>query len=169
MLYGFLMNNPVSVRGEFLDADAISRDASPTDFVPCFGTKMPGINYVVRPGAYAVIFDGAGAVAAVAGPGGYYLPGGGIESGESEEEAVRRELMEECSASIEILEFLGQATDYLHAGAEGAYFEKRGGFFRARFVSTPTAVEWISQEEVSRIFRQGGHVWAVTRCVEKNS
>jgi ADP-ribose pyrophosphatase YjhB (NUDIX family) len=37
----------------------------------------------------------------------YWLPGGGVESGESPEEALQRELLEEADALIEALVYLG--------------------------------------------------------------
>jgi len=54
-------------------------DIQPT---PCFGDKVADKNYIVRPGAYAVIFDSTNRVAAIPGTTGYFLPGGGLEKGE---------------------------------------------------------------------------------------
>lgn len=38
----------------------------------------------------------------------YVIPGGGIEEGETEEETVVRELQEEMSVEVEIVDFLGK-------------------------------------------------------------
>jgi 8-oxo-dGTP pyrophosphatase MutT (NUDIX family) len=42
----------------------------------------------------------------------WYLPGGGIKRGETLEQAVRREALEECGARLGPLELLGAYTDF---------------------------------------------------------
>jgi 8-oxo-dGTP pyrophosphatase MutT (NUDIX family) len=58
---------------------------------------------------YALAFDGAGDMLLV-GDGAssdYWLPGGGVEAGESATEALERELLEEAAATILTLSYLG--------------------------------------------------------------
>lgn len=74
------------------------------------------MNQPQRRGAIAVIVRDDGAVLAiersstVRAPGRYCFPGGGIEEGESEEEAVRRELREELAVDVEPVRRLWQST-----------------------------------------------------------
>jgi 8-oxo-dGTP diphosphatase len=56
--------------------------------LPVFGTKLPGASYRLRPGVYALVFDELGRVALVHEEGEWYLPGGGIEAGETSEQAL---------------------------------------------------------------------------------
>jgi 8-oxo-dGTP pyrophosphatase MutT (NUDIX family) len=61
-------------------------------------------------GAYALIEDAEGRVLLVrAANGRFYLPGGRIEPSESAEQALAREVAEECGRSIRLLEPLGEA------------------------------------------------------------
>ena len=132
-----------------------------------FGIKLANFDYCIRNGVYAVIRNDT-AVAAVQGLSGYFLPGGGVEVGESSEETLRRELQEECDASIEISSLIGEATDYLFSAAEERHFEKRGTFYLARFLTKPNEnLVWIPLQDISKLFRQAGHVWAITQSIEK--
>lgn len=45
--------------------------------IPCFGVAVPGTDYVLRPGGYALLRSNAGTVAVVETPQGHFLPGGG--------------------------------------------------------------------------------------------
>jgi len=58
---------------------------------------------IVRPAAYAVIVaDGKLLLLCLRPTGKYHLPGGGIEPGETAEEAARREVAEETGIEIEV-------------------------------------------------------------------
>ncbi|MBZ2404941.1 NUDIX domain-containing protein [Liquorilactobacillus hordei] len=68
-----------------------------------FGNKNIGVNYFVRKGAYAVIFRNQnrseiGLIRTHEQQ--YFLPGGGIEKGETAEDALIREMLEETGYSI---------------------------------------------------------------------
>ncbi|MDE1824763.1 MAG: NUDIX domain-containing protein [Candidatus Micrarchaeota archaeon] len=71
-------------------------------------------NYRFRRAARAVVFDGNGNVALMHIPELNYhkLPGGGIERGESVEEALRREVLEEVGYRIKIGKPLGIIIEY---------------------------------------------------------
>jgi 8-oxo-dGTP pyrophosphatase MutT (NUDIX family) len=61
-------------------------------------------------GAYALIHDQEGRVLLVrAGNGRFYLPGGRIEPGETGEQALAREVEEECGLSVHVTAPLGEA------------------------------------------------------------
>jgi hypothetical protein len=53
-----------------------------------FGNKLDGIDYIVRPGAYAVIEGNDKRIALIETGNGYFLPGGGIDAGETEGEQL---------------------------------------------------------------------------------
>ena len=56
-----------------------------------FGTPKPGQNYIDRPGVYGFLRNDSGLVAVVETSTGVFLPGGGVDPGENEEQALRRE------------------------------------------------------------------------------
>jgi 8-oxo-dGTP pyrophosphatase MutT (NUDIX family) len=64
--------------------------------LPHFGERLAGQIYQYRPGVYAVVFVADQRVAAVKNKhGNYFLPGGGAEPGETMEETLRSEMLEE--------------------------------------------------------------------------
>ena len=102
--------------------------------IPQFGTKIPGCDYVLRPGSYGVIRNQSGGVAVVFTPLGVFLPGGGREAGESDEAALLREVMEECGLHIQISHRIGVADELVFAEEERCHFRKRCTFFAAELM-----------------------------------
>lgn len=146
------------------------RDAMPWVGEPEFGRRDPGVAYRDRPGAYALMFDDAGHIAVVETPQGCYLPGGGLEAGESDEDALHREVREECGLDCAIVCPLGVAIEYVHAVAEAAWFRKRGMFFLIRPGDVIDAVtepdhrlHWLDPGEAVDRLRHGSQKWAVSR------
>lgn len=76
-----------------------------------FGVPEPGRCYHDRVGAYLIAMR-AGLIALIQTPRGYFLPGGGIEPGESPEACIRRELMEEAGYDVKITGPVGTADSY---------------------------------------------------------
>ncbi|MEK7831117.1 MAG: NUDIX domain-containing protein [Acidobacteriota bacterium] len=99
---------------------------------PRFGSFNPEVEYRRRPGVYAVIFDERGRFASAKSLKTFFLPGGGIEEGESREEALAREVREECACEVEIGKFLGSAIQYF-TGKEGVHWEFHCSYFAAEF------------------------------------
>ena len=67
-----------------------------------FGNKKEEINYIDRIGAYAIIFSKDNKVAVAKTSTGYFLLGGGVENGETDEECIKRECLEEAGISVEV-------------------------------------------------------------------
>ena len=129
---------------------------------------MPGVEYRVRPGAYAVILARSKRVAVVKHFGLYYLPGGGVEGDETLLECLYREVREETGWSIEAIRELGWADEVISASDRGLYLIKRGLFVEARLApgSDPDAVGqhhklWVNLEELRAGAAHESHIWAV--------
>ncbi|HYF10241.1 MAG TPA: NUDIX domain-containing protein [Candidatus Paceibacterota bacterium] len=132
-----------------------------------FGTKTPGKEYRDRPGAYALILRDDGLIASVKGRSSdrLHLPGGGIDEGESEEEALKREVKEEMSREVERCEFVGEAAQYTDASLHGDV-NKLCSYFRAELIPGPDGEGdrvtcWVTPEEFAKRAKHEAHVWAV--------
>lgn len=79
-----------------------------------FETSQDAIKYEVRKAARAVLLDDKGRIALMnVGADGYYkLPGGGLERGETLEEALQREVLEEVGARLVIQDEIGVVLEY---------------------------------------------------------
>src|SRR5215510_6377134 len=87
-----------------------------------FGAQIEGHAYHARRAVYAVIRDSKGRVAAVRSRGNLFLPGGGIEGGETPEQALVREVEEECAQRLSIAKKIGEALQYFYAPSDDKYF-----------------------------------------------
>lgn len=131
--------------------------SSPTP--PVFGTRLPHLVYHARPGAYALVFDAAGRVALVNEEHDWYLPGGGLEPGETHEQALVREVREECTCGVLIEAHFADALEHL-VTRTGRPLEVQARYFRARFVGAPTA-HWLTPAEACTRLRRQSDAWAV--------
>ena len=136
-----------------------------------FGEQIRGVYYIDRPGAYAIIQDGANAIALVGTQQGYLLPGGGVEPNEGLEAALQREIVEELGYRSSIGEKICHAVQYLYSEAEHDYFRKVGHFFRATLtekVCEPTEMNhelvWCSPDEALRKLAQEFQAWAIRQA-----
>jgi 8-oxo-dGTP diphosphatase len=139
--------------------------------IPSFGRAPAGVPVVRRPSAYAVVSDGHGRIAVVRTPGsGRFLPGGGIEAGESAGQTIVREAREECGLELRPGGSLGFAEEIVHAPGEGAWFAKQGAFLAAepRRAAAPPgepghALEWRTPAEAVALLAPASHRWIVQR------
>jgi 8-oxo-dGTP diphosphatase len=136
---------------------------------PIFGERRPGTIYIDRPSAYGVIADEHGRLAVIRTERDrLYLPGGGIEDGESAEQALRREVWEECGRQVDELVWLCAADEYVETPREGRSYLKHGAFFLATLhaapIATPesgTTLLWLSPAEAARQLAPRSHRWIV--------
>ena len=129
-----------------------------------FGTQGGGHTYQRRRAVYAVIRDRQGRVAAVRYRRHLFLPGGGIEAGESPEQALVREVEEECAQRLHIAGKIGEALQYFYAPADDKYFAMHAIFYTGAFLGqTPGQAEypvvWMFPDDKVPFFH-ASHLWA---------
>jgi 8-oxo-dGTP diphosphatase len=137
-----------------------------------FGTRIENISYVERPGVYAIIRNGSAEIAVVRTKKGYFLPGGGVDSGEEFESALKREIVEEIGYHSEIGEKIGTAAQYIMAASEKRHYKKIGHFYLATLgpkISDTTEHElvWLSPDESFEMLSRPYQVWAVQEVCKR--
>ena len=141
---------------------------------PVFGSPPAGAPAVVRPSAYGVVIDAAGNIAVVRTPQGLFLPGGGIEPGETPRAAVAREVLEECGLDVRVGSWAVRAVDFVYSPTEHTHFEKRSTFFDAHPSGRLTAaqepdhhLEWIPPRVAVASLAHPSHRWAVEEWLDR--
>jgi 8-oxo-dGTP diphosphatase len=130
-----------------------------------FGAQVDGHTYHARRAVYAVIPDSDGRVAAVRYRRYLFLPGGGMEGGETPEHALMREVEEECAQRLHIAKKIGEALQYFYAPSEDKYFAMHAVFYAGTFLGqTPGQAEypvvWVFPDAKAQFFH-ASHLWAV--------
>ncbi len=141
------------------------------DDVPIFGKVLPGVTYRPRPGAYGIVRDAAKRIAVLRTEKGLYLPGGGCDPGESLEETLLRELVEECQWEVGIRHRVGAALEYVYAEGEG-YFRKECTFYEAEVVKGSLDgpdIVWLEPGEAAERLKFGSQRWAIreAQCLQE--
>jgi 8-oxo-dGTP pyrophosphatase MutT (NUDIX family) len=100
------------------------------------------------------------------------LPGGGIETGETPEQAVFREVIEECRLDIRLLSRLADASQLVHSQAALTYIEKSSMFFaavveghRPGLPEPDHEVLWVGFDEAASLVSHESHRWALRHNV----
>ena len=131
-----------------------------------FGARAPGAVYVDRPGAYGVAAAGERIAVVKTKAGRLFLPGGALQAGETNEDALAREVLEECGWAVQILGEIGRATQFVFVPGEG-HFAIRAIYFRMalsrrRAEHSEHELVWFpATEALSRLARESD-VWAVS-------
>lgn len=143
-----------------------------------FGQWVAGVEYIPRPGAYAVSINAAGWVAVVriqrAPLEWYVLAGGGIERGESAAQAVVREVREETGLAVEVIREIGRANQYVYAKDEGLYFNKLGVFFLVSVVADHAdaqeeghILEWLAPQDAVERLHHASQSWILSELLNE--
>ncbi len=134
------------------------------DDTPTFGHREEGRTYRRRPGAYALIVRDD-KVLIVEEESGWFLPGGGLEVGESPVEALHRELLEETGYHIEAPEPLTQVREHLIAKADQKAWTKECHIFTARLGDRPQSghcqLRWVDAREAADMLATASFRWVV--------
>jgi len=137
---------------------------------PVFGERDEGAHYVERASAYGVVEGAWGLLALVRTPLGVYLPGGGMEPGETPEEAVVRETREECGLQVRAGAWRARARQFTYPADERTHFEKLCVFVEAEVVGCAGVgteddheLVWADPAEAARLLTHESQRWAVAR------
>jgi 8-oxo-dGTP diphosphatase len=140
---------------------------------PVFGKADPSINYVERPGAYALLYNPAGELAIIQTSFGLFLPGGGLDPTETEEQALKREVHEEIGYRVTTLRYFTEASQFHWSEFYQKYFKKIGTFFLVE--ATPPARQTLQAEHTllwknplvaSKSLSQEFQRWAVKQSLK---
>ena len=133
-----------------------------------FGTKEPGRDYSDRLGAFGIALNADGELLVARNPRGLVLPGGAPEEGETLEQALVREFLEETGYEVAAGERLGAARQY-DAREQSAY-NKECHFFRVRIVEkrgAPLESDhvplWMTASEAELNLKEEASRWAVAQ------
>lgn len=102
---------------------------SSEDNIPVFGSPVAGVHYIERPGVYAFLTNEFSQLMVMSTEFGFFLPGGGVDAGESEIAALERELLEETGLSIVHATVITKAKQYMFSRHRQKHFLKIGTFF----------------------------------------
>lgn len=133
-----------------------------------FDTPDPSYSYSKRPGAYGIAWDGKRRLFLVRTPDGLEIPGGGIEPGETPEQALRREFLEETGHELESVEPYLSIRQYLTKPLEEKFYHKYPTFFLTslgRRVGPPLEVDhepcWVEPHLARGHMAESGQDWMV--------
>lgn len=145
-----------------------------------FGTPDADALYRDRPAAFGVVEqDGRLALVKITKPAAapfFDLPGGAIERGESDSQAMVREFGEETGLVVRAGEPLTRADQYFRT-TEGEPVNNRSVIFRADAVGEDAALKieedhelvWVLPDEAMRRLRHDSHAWGVLCWLRKTA
>ncbi|MBZ9689322.1 NUDIX domain-containing protein [Clostridium estertheticum] len=136
-----------------------------------FGEKLNGVNYIDRGGVYGIVINEEGKIATIKTPTGYFLPGGGIEKGETHKECLEREFIEETGYEVVIGRYIGKASLY-HISKINQYLHGIGYFYVVNLkCKTSYKIEddhellWIEAGECVKGLFLKHQAWAVSEAL----
>ncbi len=150
------------------------RAVEPTSTLREFGERDPGAQYVLRPGGYVVLLrdEPTREVGVVVTPLGVWLAGGGLDPGESPEDAAIRECLEEIGVEVRLLRRIGMADQLTYAAAESTHFRKRSTYFVGEIVTTQGdgetdhELDWMTVDEAAARLKDAAQRWAVREAFD---
>ena len=140
---------------------------------PIFGSVIADVLYRERRAAYLVAVNESGAIAAVQGRAGYFLPGGGSLPGETDEQTILREVVEELGCGVTLTGRIGTARQYFYALSDDCHYKMSAVFWSGELVGEPVAGEyellWLPPGTEERLFFHECHEWAIQIALDRRA
>ena len=132
--------------------------------------------YIQRIGAYAVIENNENLIAIVKTNTGYFLPGGGIENGESLEICLKRECIEEIGVEISALNNFARGNYYFYSTTLNIDMESIGYFFTCKIdkfldvnIEANHELIWLNMEQAVKLLYLENQKEAIRIFKNKNA
>ncbi|MBS4174402.1 NUDIX domain-containing protein [Bacillus sp. FJAT-49736] len=134
------------------------------------------MEYEPRKGCYGVIFyENKSKVGIVNIKGRYFLPGGGIEGKESDNDCLKREVLEELGFDVRIGDFIGEAQQYYYSQYYKGYYRNIGHFYACQLgekvmepIEEDHVYEMVDIEIAMEKLVHEHQSWAVWRALGKD-
>ncbi|MEM7427386.1 MAG: NUDIX domain-containing protein [Pseudomonadota bacterium] len=139
-----------------------------------FGERMPGRAYPDRPGAYGFVANTRGEILTAEGPGpGRYLPGGGLEAGETHEHGLVREFAEETGLTIRPAGLLYEACQLIPCLELPHGYLKICRFFAVELtpaeqtIAPRFPIQWLPQRQALEDLEEEVQRWALRMWLDQ--
>ncbi|MCT9852356.1 NUDIX domain-containing protein [Priestia megaterium] len=138
-----------------------------------FGIHKDEQKYITKIGSYAVIYDNQrSSIALIKNhKGDPFLPGGGLENGESLEDCVKRECLEEAGLKVSIQKTIGVAKQYFKSPNDYKYYLSEGHFYMCKQLSKQLPLEkdnnllWVKPSVAIKMLVHDHHKWAISQLL----
>ncbi len=136
--------------------------------IPQFGQRLGDGPYAERPSAYGLLLNPDGLLLVCRTPKRLVLPGGGIDPGETPEQAMIREIAEESGLVVTTAQLFCRADQYVERDRPKSGVNKTGWFYRTSYqdrggqpVDDDHELLWLSLEEASEQLDHEAQRWVV--------
>ena len=138
------------------------------------GKKIENVTYTKRQASYVIIERKEDDKIAIVTDGTWFLLGGGIEKGETQVEALKRELQEEAGYSLKNIQYFDQITAWADGGKRGP-LDVTATIFIAEFdqkivepIEEIHTVFWVDPEEYENQLFHEFQRYALKKYIEFN-